>query len=310
MKRFDVAVVGAVGVDTYVFFSGTDIDFSVEGQFSENLDCVGLSGGYSSISFARLRCRTAVIGFVGDDHNGKFVRESLESQGINTEALLIDPCGTKRSVNFMYSDGRRRSFYDSKGSMTTIPDTEKSTAVIVEARLAHVSMVNWTRYLLPRIRELGLTISCDLQDIVDPEDDYRRDFIEYADVLFFSSVNKDNPEPIIEKYLSVDSEKIIVAGMGKNGCALGTKEGIRRFPSVEFGPPVVDTTGAGDSLAAGFLTSRYFHGYSLEESILRGQIAARFACSVKGDSSRLIEARQLDAAFRKLGNYGHKTSSA
>jgi sugar/nucleoside kinase (ribokinase family) len=36
----------------------------------------------------------------------------------------------------------------------------------------------------------------------------------------------------------------------------------------------IDTNGAGDSLAVGFLVSRVLEGSSLEESIRRGQITA------------------------------------
>jgi len=43
--------------------------------------------------------------------------------------------------------------------------------------------------LLPVAKKRGCKISCDIQDVVDLNDAYRADFIEYADVLFFSAVN-------------------------------------------------------------------------------------------------------------------------
>ena len=58
--------------------------------------------------------------------------------------------------------------------------------------------------------------------------------------------------------------------MGAAGCALGTKEGIHYFEAVDLPEPVVDTNGAGDSLAVGFLTSYIFEGYSLTDAIKRG----------------------------------------
>ena len=39
-KPYDVAVVGNVGVDTNVYLSAQGIDFSVEANFTENIDCV------------------------------------------------------------------------------------------------------------------------------------------------------------------------------------------------------------------------------------------------------------------------------
>jgi len=54
-----------------------------------------------------------------------------------------------------------------------------------------------------------------------------------------------------------------------------------------------------DSLAAGFLSSYFFDGYSIRESVLRGQIAARYCCSKKGVSSELITKDHLDLLFEE-----------
>jgi sugar/nucleoside kinase (ribokinase family) len=57
--------------------------------------------------------------------------------------------------------------------------------------------------------------------------------------------------------------------------------------------PVIDTNGAGDGLAVGFLSSYVLEGHSLEESIRRGQIAARHTCTQKATTSSLITAEQM-----------------
>lgn len=299
MRRFDVVVVGAVGVDTNVYLHGREIDFDVEANFTENLDYVGGAGGYTSRGFAQLGKRTAFIGYVGEDHNGRFVEEELAKDGIEL-ALFIDPMGTKRSVNFMYSDGRRKNFYDGKGSMDTKPDLAVCRRVLQETKLAHFNIVNWSRYLLPLAKELGVTIACDLQDLVAVDDPYRQDFIQYADVLFFSAVNYADPTPLIEQFVTLNPELIIVSGMGARGCALGTKDGVRIFEALDFGAPVIDTNGAGDALAVGFLTSYVLDGYCLEDAVLRGQIGARHTCGVKASSSRLITRGEMDARFQQF----------
>jgi hypothetical protein len=53
----EAIVVGGAGVDT-------------------NVDYVGQAGGYASRLFAQLGKRTGYIGPVGDDHNGRLVRDS------------------------------------------------------------------------------------------------------------------------------------------------------------------------------------------------------------------------------------------
>ena len=299
-QGFEVVVVGNVGIDTNVYVPGGDIDFTVESNFTENLDYLGQAGGYSSRGYAQLGRKTAFIGYVGDDYQGRFIRREFARDGIDTTALFIDPAGTSRSINFMYQDGRRKNFYDGKGHMDLQPDLDLCRTVLAGSRLAHFSIPNWARHLLPITRELGLTIACDIQDVIAIDDAYRQDFVEQADILFFSAVNQADPAPLIEAFLALNPAQIVISGMGARGCALGTRKGIEYFPPVEIKAPVVDTNGAGDGLAIGFLTSYVLEGYSLQDSIQRGQIAARHTCTQRASSSSLITAAQLDHYFRTL----------
>lgn len=296
-ERFDVVVLGNVGIDTNVYFHGGDVRFDVESNFTENIDTVGQAGGYASRGFAQLGKRTAFIGYVGDDHGGRFVREEFARDGIDTTALFVDPTGTGRSINFMYPDGRRKNFYDGKGHMHVRPDVETCRAVLARSELALFHIPNWARDLLPIAEDLGLTIACDLQDVVSADDGYRQDFIRHADILFFSAVNYADPTPLIDTFLGRRPDQIVIVGMGARGCALGTREGVQFFGPVEMETPVIDTNGAGDGLAVGFLSSFVLDGYSLSDSILRGQIAARYTCSQKASSSSLITPEELDRTF-------------
>jgi acarbose 7IV-phosphotransferase len=296
-RQFDVAVIGNVGIDTNVYLHGRDVDWRVEANFTQNLDYLGQAGGYTSRGYARLGRRVSFVGYVGEDYHGRFIRESFAADGIDTTALWIDPAGTSRSVNIMYRDGRRKNFYDGKSHMRLTPDLDPARSILRESRLAHFHLPNWARHLLPIARESGCVIACDLQDVVSLDDPYRRDFIQYADILFFSAANHPDPQPLLESLLHDRPDLIVIAGMGAQGCALGTREGIIFFPPVELDSPVVDTNGAGDSLAVGFLCSYVLDGYGLHESILRGQIAARHCCALRATSSELITMSQLDAIF-------------
>jgi len=298
MNPPEVVVIGNVGIDTNVYLPGGDIDWSVEGNFTENLDCVGQAGGYASLGYARLGRHTAFIGHVGADPAGQVVREALQAEGIDLRGMSGDPGGTARSVNLMYRDGRRKNFYDGKGHQTLKPDLDLCQSILSGARLAHVNIPNWARHLLPMAKDLGLVLACDLQDVVDPADAYRADFIRYADILFFSAANHADPSPVIRAFLEGRPERIVVSGLGSQGCALGTREGISFFPPEPARNPVLDTNGAGDALAVGFLTSHVLEGRPLGESVRRGQIAALHTCALRGTSTGLITTKELEAGLQ------------
>lgn len=290
---FDVVVIGNVGIDTNIYLAGQEINFKVEANFTENLDYVGQAGGYASRGFAQLGYKTAFIGYVGDDYQGKHILKEFARDGINTDAVFIDPAGTSRSINFMYPDGRRKNFYDGKSHMTLQPELATSKKILAKSKIAHFNIPNWARKLLPVARDLGLSISCDIQDVVQIDDPYRADFIKYADVLFFSAVNFDSPQNIMEQVLNQYPDKIIISGMGFRGCALADKNGLRYFEAAELVEPVVDTNGAGDGLAVGFLSGYYLENLSLEKSIRRGQLVARHTCAQKANSGNLMTKKML-----------------
>ena len=295
--RFDVVVVGNAGIDTNVYLPGNVIDFNVEANFTENLTYVGNAGGYASRGYAQLGKRTTFLGYLGDDYHGRLIRDEFTQDGIDLTGLFSDPRGTAHSINFMYQDGRRKNFYDGKGHLHLQPDMDKCQAVFSQAALAHFNIPNWARYLLPLAGDLGLTVAVDLQDVVTVDDTYREDFIRQADILFFSAVNYVDPIPLIDAFLALSPDLIILSGIGARGCALGTQNGVQYFPAVEMQAPVIDTNGAGDALAVGFLSSYVMDGFSLNDSVLRGQIAARHACTLKATSSQLISMDQLDAHY-------------
>lgn len=299
-KELEVVVAGCIGLDTNVYLYGGDIDFSVEANFARDVDCVGQAGGYSALGFAGLGRRTAFTGSVGRDWQGEAVRRELERAGV--EALLFeDPVGTHRSVNLMYRDGRRKNFYDGKGQMEVKPDLGACEALLARARLVHVHLEDWCRRLLPLARTHGVVVSCDLQDVVALEDPYRRDFVEQADILFFSTVNHPEPEGAIAYLRQGRPERVVVGGMGARGCVVGSAEGVRYFGPVELEGPVVDTNGAGDGLAVGFLTSYVLEGRGLEESVLRGQLVARHTCGQRAGEKRPLSAQRLEDLASERG---------
>lgn len=302
MIDFDIVVIGNVGIDTNIYLDENEVNFDREADFPENLDCVGQAGGYTARGFAQLGYRTAFIGYVGGDFSGRYILDAFAKDSINTDAVFIDPAGTSRSANFMFPDGRRKTFYDGKSHMHLEPDLEQCAAILDRTKHMHCNIPHWARHLLPLAKQGGISISCDVQDIIDINSDYHSDFIKYADILFFSTVNHTSPEDIMQQILAKHPEKIIISGMAGRGCAVATNAGIEFFDAVNIPQVVIDCNGAGDGLAVGFLSAHWFEHRTIPESILRGQFVARHTCTQKGTSDHLITKSLLQDYLNQIKN--------
>jgi acarbose 7IV-phosphotransferase len=290
--RAEVLVIGNIGIDTNVYLPPGYAPASREGAFTDNVDFIGQAGGYCAFGFAALGRKTGFVGYVGDDPLGHWIEAELERAGIE-RLLSIDPAGTSRSVNLMGEDGRRSYLYDGKSHMVLEPNVERCLRFAEGARLAHVHLPNWARRLLPGLRRAGCRISVDLQDLLDVDDPYRQDFIAAADIVFYSASHVA-AEGVAQALLTRRPELVVVVGMGAQGAALASRElGFRVFPPVAHPRPIVDTNGAGDSLAVGFLTAFVLEGRPPEEALRWGQLAARHTCTLRGGYDSLITREAL-----------------
>lgn len=296
-RAFDICVVGAVGVDTNCYLHTDDIDYGHESNFTSNIDGIGQAGGYSSRLSAALGYNTHFFGYVGRDWQGEFIRNTLNSEGIHTH-FFIDEMGTKRSVNLVTPDGRRKNFYDGKGAMQIQVTEEDFIPVFQKSKITHMCIVNWTRHLLDAARKSGCVISTDLQDIPALDDEYRKDFLNESDIVFFSGVNLSDPVKSMEEMIRKYPGKLFICGMGKAGAAYGYDGVIETQNALEIDRPIVDTNGAGDSLAIGTLTS-LIEGYTLKESVFRGQLVARYTCTLKAHTRDFLSREGLEKYYEE-----------
>lgn len=86
VKTVDAVMIGRAGVDLY----GEQIGGRLEdmGSFAKY---IGGSPTNTSIGAARLGLNTALITRVGNDAMGRFIREELQREGVNTAAVRTDP---------------------------------------------------------------------------------------------------------------------------------------------------------------------------------------------------------------------------
>jgi 5-dehydro-2-deoxygluconokinase len=86
MKTLDVITIGRSSVDLY----GAQVGGRLEdmGSFQKY---IGGSPTNMAAGTARLGLRSALITRVGDEHMGRFIREELAREGVNTDGVVTDP---------------------------------------------------------------------------------------------------------------------------------------------------------------------------------------------------------------------------
>jgi sugar/nucleoside kinase (ribokinase family) len=291
-RRSVLAVAGAFGLDTNVYPTGGRV--GVEMTFAHTTDGLGGAGCYSALAAAALGVSTRAIAAIGEDRLGAWIRDGLSAAGIEVTALL-EPGGTHRSVNIVSANGSRRNFFDPRSPSETIVDIGACRRALDGSDGVHVHLDDWCRRILPLAQEAGVPISCDLQDVTDIDDPYRADFVAAADVLFMSAANLDEPEAAALELARRREGRVVVVGAGADGCIVALAGGVEHYPAVELpDAPVVDTNGAGDNLAVGFLVAYLLEGRPLERAIHTGQLAARWVCAQRGDAKSPLTRAQLD----------------
>ena len=123
-----------------------------------------------------------------------------------------------------------------------------------ESDLAILCNVNWTRPFLAQAQAATIPIATDVHTIAALDDDYNRDYMAAATILFMSDERLPlPPEQWAKKVQNEFGTEIIVIGLGAKGALLAVKSDnfCERLPAVQT-RPIVNTIGAGDSLFSAF----------------------------------------------------------
>jgi acarbose 7IV-phosphotransferase len=341
-----VTVVGNPGLDTLVLLDRDDLDLRADGYFVRNVDTVGHAPAFVARGFARLGHDVRILGAVGDDPMGRLVTEVLAADGVVTDLLFTDPVGTARSVNLVFPDARRTFFYDGGSHMTLRPPAGLLDTALADTDLVVSSLPNWGRHVVAAARARGIPVAVDLQDVRAADDPYRTDFVDAADYLFASAAHLVDPVEAARSWLATGSARCAVLGQGARGATLvrrprgatghergsadsvhyvgdpgsgpgaGTSPGPppaddlrvhpQPVPLLEHDLPLVDTTGAGDSLAVGFLDGLLALGLHPLAALHRGQCLARIVASAPGAEAPVDRPRLDDlAAQARPGDPSH-----
>ena len=155
---------------------------------------------------------------------------------------------------------------------------------------------NFNRPLLKLASDMNKTIATDVHVFSNPDDEYNRDFLRKAKILFMSDEglrDRDIRNFVLEIYEKFNNQ-IIVVGCGDKGALLfeAEKQEFTEIPAV-FIRPVVATSGAGDTLFSSFI---YFYskGKEPKEAMKLASIAASYKIGEVGSSKGFLDEASIE----------------
>lgn len=292
MSTFDILVAGTAGVDTCVYLPSSDIDFSREASFTKVVDQPGGAGFYVASGLANLGFKVLYLGYLGEDTAGDMLSQAMAEAGVECH-WLVDPEGTRRSVNLMRPDGSRKVFYDPKGAIKVVPENDLLMSCAKSSKHAVLCIENWVRNLIPCCKSAGIEMTTDLHDASDPNDSYRLDFVRACSTIFSSTSNIADLPEFHAGLREINPSATVVYGMGEKGAALARpQENYEAIPAVKLDSPIAYSNGAGDMLLCGSLAAR-FHGDSWENAVHCGQTLARHAIGQSQMTDKFLTWEQL-----------------
>lgn len=238
--------------------------------------------------------RVKLLSMTGRDFPAECIHAELLAAGIDT--ANITPClrETPSSVVLYDGEGKRQICCDLKDIQEAQYSFPEQICHGVD--LVAACNINFNRPLLAMAKAAGIPIATDVHVLSDIRDDYNRDFMQCADILFLSDEGiGEDYRPFLWELARTYGNQIIVLGRGGKGAAmyLKSEDRILELPAVHVGP-VVNTVGAGDALFSAFV-HYYAKGLTPEEALTRAQLFASAKIRTSGASKGFVTEAEMEA---------------
>jgi ribokinase len=297
-----VFVAGLINIETTVAVDGFPLVY-----FPCRYPFFGLQTTVSGVGYNVAKALTALgnqvefASLIGKDDNGKVARASLARDGTADDLILDTLQETAQSVILYDPQGRCQIHVDLKDIQEQVYPLAAARAAIQGSDLAVICNVNFARPLLAVAREAGKPIATDVHDLADLDDDYNRDYIQAAEILFLSDESlPEPPENLLPRLMDQTSAEIVVIGLGAEGAVMAVRSDayIGWMPAVQI-RPVVNTIGAGDALFSAFL-DHYSRTKDPYASIEAATVFASYKIGEKGAAQGFLTGPELDEWVRRV----------
>ena len=259
-----IVVIGELNVDI-VAAGVRQLPESGSEVLAENCELtLGSASAIFATGIAKLGCAVTFVSQVGKDSFGDFCLAALKDAGVSTRHVQRK-AGEKTGVTIALSNTRDRALITFPGAIATFSAKDCDTSAMKRQQHLHLTSYYLQRSLQPSFPALfqqakaeGLTTSFDPN--TDPSQKWSRSLasvLKHVDVLF---VNEREATALTRRTNKREALKalgrLVPCAVVKRGArgALAIQNGAV-VASPSFKVKAVDTTGAGDSFAAGFVSA-------------------------------------------------------
>lgn len=308
----DVICVGAAIVDVPL----QPVSKNIFDSESYPLDQISMTIGGDAINestiISRLGYKVGLISMVGNDAVGNYIVEHCEREGIDHAGVRQkDGVGTSINVALVTADGERTFVTNRNGSLWKMTIDDVDISLIGRGRLLSLaSFFNNSRLdndamvkICKAAKAAQMIITADMikPRLGETFDDIA-EALSYVDYFFpnndearMMTGEQDIPR-VADKILAYDVKHVIVK-IGKQGAYIKGRDGAELTVPAMKGITAIDTIGAGDNFASGFIVG-LLEGKSLKECGEYGNVAASLAITsigaTTGVKSRALFNAQLD----------------
>ena len=311
-RDLDVLVLGEINPDVIV--RGVDLrpQFGQAERLVDGIDfVVGSSSAIFACGAARLGLRVAFVGVVGDDAMGRFMLDAMRARGIDVSACRIDEA-VPTGASVILAGDADRAILTAPGTMPLLRDEDVPAILLERVRHLHVGSVYLLDGLRPHLaerfaaaRRSGVTTSLDCN--WDPRgawDGGIRGIIAQSDVFLPNATEamrisgRDAVEDAARD-LAAAGPLVVAVKCGADGALAAERDGtLTRVPAIAI--DAAETTGAGDSFDAGFLTA-WLVGRPVRECLALGVACGSLSTRGIGGTAAQPTRAEAETAARASG---------
>ena len=299
MKRPPVLVIGELNVDIVATGLRGLPEMGAEIVAQDCELTLGSASAIFAVGMSKLGHKVTFVSHVGRDYFGDFCVAKLKQFGVAT-SNVVRTANEKTGVTLALSGKRERAMITYPGAIASLTADRVNDSLLKKHDHVHLTSYYLQKGLQPQFGEilqhakaLGLTTSFDPNS--DPSDRWNskiNSVLKYADILF---VNEREAIKLTQAKTAQAALKVLGA---KVSCVV-VKRGARGAIAIQdnelssdagFRVKAIDTTGAGDSFDAGFL-SGYLMQQPLAECLRFGNACgALSAISIGGTAGQPTQA--------------------